>query len=124
MPAPPKIVPADPKLWRQGFVDLRPSVVPCPGFTLQSCGGAHEACVEFPDRWADEAAGLGWTTVEAFGVHPEVGTIRPDFCGAMMLSAERVSSVSDKHMRFRNMTFYRYKLGRPSGAVSLLTFGR
>ena len=81
---------------------------------MQSWGGAHEACVEFLDRWADEAAGLDWTTLELFGVHPEVGTIRPDFCGAMMLSAERVSAITDKHMRFGNMAFYRDKPGPPA----------
>ena len=124
MPAPPKVVPADPKLRRQGFLDLRPSVVPCPGFTFQSWGGAHEAFVEFLDRWADEAVALGWTTLECFGVHPEVGTIRPDFCGAMVLSAERVSAITDKHMRFGKTTFYRDTPGRPSGAVPLWTFGR
>ena len=123
MPAP-AIIPADPKLWRKAFIDLRPSVVPCPGFTLQSWGGAHEACVEFLDRWADEAASLNWTTLELFGVHPQVGTIRPDFCGAMVLSAERVSAITDKHMRFGNMTFYRDKPGRPNGAVPLWLFGR
>jgi hypothetical protein len=120
----PKLVPADPQAWRAAFLNLRPSVVPCPGFTLQSWGGAHEACVEFLDRWADEAASLGWTTLEVFGVHPEVGTIRPDFCGAMVLSAERVSAITDKHMRFGNMTFYRDKPGRPNGAVPLWLFGR
>lgn len=120
----PTIIPADPKLWRKAFIDLRPSVVPCPGFTLQSWGGAHEACVEFLDRWADEAASFNWTTLELFGVHPQVGTIRPDFCGAMVLSAERVSAITDRHMRFGNMTFYRDKPGRPNGAVPLWLFGR
>ena len=124
MPASPKIVPADPKLWRKAFIDLRPSVVPCPGFTLQSWGGTHEACIEFLDRWADEAASLSWTTLKLFGVHPEAGTIRPDFCGAMVLSTERVSAITDKHMRFGNMTFYRDKPGRPNSAVPLWLFGR
>lgn len=120
----PKLVPADPKLWRQGFLDLRPSVVPCPGFTLQSWGGAHEACVEFFDRWADEAVSLGWSTLDLFGVHPEAGTIRPDFCGAMVLSAERVSGIDETRIRFGNMTFYRGKHGRPTGGVPLWQFGK
>jgi hypothetical protein len=120
----PKLVPADPKLWRQGFLDLRSSVVPCPGFTLQSWGGAHEACIDFLDRWADQAVALGWTTLECFGVHPEAGTIRVDFCGAMVLSAERVSGLTGTHMRFGNMTFYREKPGRPGGGVPLWAFGR
>lgn len=123
MPAP-AIIPADPKLWRKAFIDLRPSVVPCPGFTLQSWGGAHEAGIDFLDRWADEAAALGWTTLDLFGVHPEAGAIRSDFCGAMALSTERVSAITDKHMQFGNMTFYRDKPGKPNGAVPLWLFGR
>jgi hypothetical protein len=124
MPAPPKIVPADPALWRKAFLNLRPSVVPCPGFTLQSWGGAHEACVDFLDRWADQAATFGWTTLECFGVHPQVGTIRPDFCGAMVLGGEKVSAVLDDRIAFERTTYRRDKPGRPSGAVPLWLFGR
>lgn len=42
----------------------------------------------------------------------------------MVLSAERVSAITDKQMRFGNMTFYRDKPGWPSGAVPLWLFGR
>ncbi|POR42583.1 hypothetical protein [Methylobacterium sp. V23] len=66
--AKPKLIPAEPKLWHQGFLDLRPSVVPCPSFTLEFWGSAHEAYVEFLDL---------------LGVHPDVGTIRPDFRGVI-----------------------------------------
>ena len=124
MPATPKIVPADPKLWRQGFLDLRPSVVPCPGFTLQSWGATHEKCMDFLDRWADEAVALGWTTLDCFGVHSQIGTVRPDFCGALVLSGERVSGITETRMRFVNTTFYRDTPGRPEGAVPLWLFGR
>lgn len=58
----PKIVPADPQAWRQGFLNLRPSVVPCPGLTMESWAGVHEKCVDFFDRWADEATGVEITT--------------------------------------------------------------
>jgi hypothetical protein len=86
--------------------------------------GRHETCVDFLDRWADQAVALGWTTLEIFGVHPEAGTIRPDFCGAMVLGTERVSEIDETRMRFVNTTFYRNVPGRPSGAVPLWTFGR
>jgi len=120
----PKLIPADPQLWRQGFLDFRPSVVPCPGFTLQSWGGAHEACIDFLDRWADQAVALGWTTLEVFGVHPEASTVRPDFCGAMVLGTERVSGIDENRIRFVNTTYYRNTPGRPRGAVPLWMFGR
>ena len=120
----PAIVPADPKLWRQGFLDLRPSAVPCPGFTTQSWGGTHEKCIDFLDRWAEEAAALGWTTLDLFGVHPEAGVIRPDFCGAIVMSDAKVSAITDRRIAFLNTAFYRDTPGRPTGAVPLWLFGR
>ena len=78
MSASPQIVPADPQAWRQGFLNLRPSVVPCPGLTMQSWGSVHEKCADFLDRWADEAAGLGWTTLDLFANAQRVGVIRVD----------------------------------------------
>lgn len=76
-------------------------------------------CVQFRDRRDDEAAVLGWTTLELFGVHPEAGMTRPYFCGAKVLSAERVSEIDGACLWFGNMTVYQDKPGRPSGAVAL-----
>lgn len=124
MPATYQIVPADPNLWRKVFLDLRSSVVPCPGFTLQSWGGTHKKCIDFLDRWADEAVSLGWTTLELFGVHPQAGIVRPDFCGAIVISDAKVSAVTTSRIAFLNTAFYRDTPGRPSGAVPLWLFGR
>jgi hypothetical protein len=71
-------------LWGKAFLDLRPSVSPCPGLTGANWAAIHENAVTFLDRWADEAVRLGWTTLDCFGVHPEAGTIRPDYCGAVI----------------------------------------
>ncbi|KQP67605.1 hypothetical protein [Methylobacterium sp. Leaf112] len=124
MSAAPKIVPADPHAWRQGFLNLRPNVVPCPGLTLQSWAGVHEACIAFLDARADEAAVLGWTTLDLFGVHPEAGVVRADFCGALVMSGERVSAITENRMAFVNTAYYRDKPGRPTGAVPIWLFGR
>jgi len=124
MPATPAIIPADPKLWRQGFLNLRPSVVPCPGLTAQSWASTHEKCIDFLDRWADEAVGLGWTTLELFGVHPEAGLIRPDFCGGIVMSGDKVSAITANRIVFVNTAHYRDTPGRPTGAVPIWLFGR
>ena len=123
MPASP-IAPADPALWRKAFLDLRPSVVPCPGFTALSWANTHEKCVDFLNRWADEAAALGWTTLELFGVHPSVGLVRPDFCGGIVISDAKVTAVTTNRIAFVNTAHYRDTPGRPDGAVPLWRFGR
>ncbi|KQQ39127.1 hypothetical protein ASF58_22815 [Methylobacterium sp. Leaf125] len=67
---------------------------------------------------------LGWTTLGLFGVHPEAGTIRPDYCGALIIGAEPVSAITETRMRFANTTFYRNTPGKPTGGVSLWQFGK
>ncbi|GJD30059.1 hypothetical protein PMNALOAF_1302 [Methylobacterium adhaesivum] len=124
MPAAPAVIPADPKLWRKGFLDLRPSVVPCPDLTAQSWASVHEKCVDFLDRWAEEAAGLGWTTLDLFGVHRHVGLIRFDYCGGVVMSGDKVSAITASRIAFVNTAHYRDTPGRPSGAVPIWLFGR
>lgn len=45
----PKLVPADPALWRKAFLDLRPNVSPCPGLTGANWAATHENAVTFLD---------------------------------------------------------------------------
>jgi hypothetical protein len=51
--------------------------------------------------------GLGWTTLDLFGVHPEAGAIRPDFCGALVLSDAPITAITANRMAFLNTAFYR-----------------
>ena len=118
------IIPADPQVWRKGFLDLRLGVSPCSGLTGANWTAIHEKGIDFLDRWADEAAALGWTTLDLFGVHPTAGTVRIDFFGALVMSTGLVSGVTENRMRFTNMRFYRDKPCRPTGAVPLWLFGR
>lgn len=124
MPATPAIIPADPKLWRQGFLDLRPTVSPCPGLTGANWTAIHAKSLDFLDRWADQAAALGWTTLDLWGVNPKNGTVRADFCGALVMSTDLVTAITEQRMQFTNTTYYRDKPGRPEGAVPLWLFGK
>lgn len=45
----------------------------------------REKALAFIDRFSAEAHRLGWTAPQLFGVHPEHGTVRVDFCGALMI---------------------------------------
>jgi hypothetical protein len=118
------IISANPQVWRNGFLDLRPSVSPCPGLTGANWTGIHAKGIDFLDRWADEAAAMGWTTLDLFGGHPKVRTVRVDFCGALMMSTDFVLRITENRMRFTNTTFHRDTPGRPDGAVALWLFGR
>jgi len=97
---------------------------PCPGLTGANWAAIHENAVIFLDRWADEAVRLGWTTLDLFGVHPEAGTTRSNYCGALIIGAEPVSAITETRMQFANTTFYRDTLGKPTGSVPLWQFGK
>lgn len=124
MPATPAIIPADPKLWRAGFLDLRPTVSPCPGLTGPNWTAIHAKGLDFLDRWADQAADLGWTTLDLWGVNPRNGTIRVDYCGAMVIGNAMVTEVTAEHIKWQNATYQRVKAARPEGAVPLWPFGK
>ena len=74
------------RAWREAFARLSPTMAPCPGFRPGRWPEVHTACLRFLSDHADRAAALGWSTTELFGVHPEVGAVRVDACGALMVS--------------------------------------
>jgi hypothetical protein len=57
-------------------------------------------------------------------IHPEAGTIRPDYCGEVIMGAKAVSAITETRMRFVNTTYYQDTPGRPTGGVPLWQFGR
>ncbi|MCJ2108261.1 hypothetical protein MKK70_23415 [Methylobacterium sp. E-041] len=75
----------------------------------------REAAIEFLDQFGDEAATLDWSTLDLFGVHPAAGVIRVDYCGALMLSGERVRAIESNRILFGMTTYYRDVPGRPEG---------
>ncbi|KQO53584.1 MULTISPECIES: hypothetical protein [unclassified Methylobacterium] len=114
-----KIEPNSPQAWREAFLHMKPSVVPCPGLTPVSWQAVHAASLDFLDKYADEAGRLGWTTLQLFGVHPDLGVIRSDFCGAMVLSGDLVTEVHPDFIRFARTRYFRNVPGRPIGAVPI-----
>ncbi|MCJ2079876.1 hypothetical protein [Methylobacterium sp. J-090] len=124
MSAAPKIIPADAQAWRQSFLNLRPSVSPCPGLTGTNWTAVHARGLDFLERWADEAITLGWTTLDVWGVHPQIGTIRADYCGGMTMGTALVTGITENRIFSGYATFYRDTPGRPTGAVPIWLFGR
>lgn len=116
-----KIEPGSPQAWREAFLNMKPSVVPCFGLTPTTWPAVHAASLDFLDKHADEAGRLGWTTLQLFGVHPDLGVIRSDFCGAMVLSGDLVTEVHADFIRFARTRYFRNVPGRPTGAVPIWT---
>ncbi len=79
----------------------------------------NAAALDFLDFYADEAVSFGWSTLELFGVHPELGDLRSDYCGALVLSGEKVSGVEPNRLLFQRTHYRRDVPGVPSGGVPL-----
>ncbi|GJD58635.1 hypothetical protein [Methylobacterium dankookense] len=58
----------------------------------------------FLDRFGEQAQNLGWTDIELFGVHPQMGTIRVDPCGAIMLAGKEAHWMIADRIDFGNTT--------------------
>ncbi len=74
-----------------------------------------ESALDFVDRFGAEAAALGWSAPQLFGVHPQNGTLRTDWCGALMLSGQRATGIDVRCVAFGNTSAYRDTLGAPVG---------
>jgi hypothetical protein len=94
---------------RVALLGLSPDHNPFPGFRAHAWVRVWANALHFADRHGAEAHGLGWTAEELFGVHPVVGVIRVDCCGALMLSnAGRILAVETDLIRYANgLTFRR-----------------
>ncbi|MEN3238308.1 hypothetical protein PUR29_33205 [Methylobacterium ajmalii] len=85
--------------WSRGLASLSPGVVPCRGLRPDEWAETHRRCQEFVERWGMQAHAAGWDTVSLFGVSPDLGTIRGDFCGALMPFTRDVSEVTSEWIR-------------------------
>jgi hypothetical protein len=65
------------------------------------------------ERFGAQAVELGWTDLDLFSVHPQHGTIRPDFCGALVQASAKVSSLDAERIGFGNTAYYRTQVGNP-----------
>ena len=109
--------------WRLAFAALSPDRIPCPGYTSTGWASVHARVLAFLDTFGDQAEALGWTAPRLFNVHPEIGVIRPDACGGLVLPiggpvrAITAATISFGHLTHRDMP------GRAQG-VLVWDFGR
>lgn len=65
---------------------MKTSVPPCPGLPGVKWAAVRAAALDALDRFDAELTEHNWTASELFGVHPQAGVIRANFCGALVLS--------------------------------------
>lgn len=73
-----------PRRWAEGFARLDIAGRP-PDFTEKAWRQLIEDGGRFLDRWASEAARLGWTALDVFGVHPAAPSTNYDAIGLVPL---------------------------------------
>jgi hypothetical protein len=93
--------------WREAFARLSAETPPCRGINFKKWPEMHTVALRFLSDHADRAAELGWTTEELFGVHRDVGAVRVDACGALMVSGGMpVVSVEKDRISFGITSYY------------------
>ena len=121
-PAPVPPAGSDLALWCTGLATLDPGAAPCPDYRGLAWSRVLSRAVAFLDTFGAQAEALGWQTHELFGVHPEVGTVRPEHCGALVLtSGGAVRAITAETIAFDRGT-YRRALEQPQG-VPVWSFG-
>lgn len=101
--------------WRAAIERLPATVAPCPSLAQASWAAIRENCLDFIDRHGAEAHRLGWTAAQLFGVHPKHGTLRAEWCGALMVHNERALGVEFARVVFERTSGYRGRQGQREG---------
>lgn len=111
----PDPLPPEATEWRKAFGTLRPTSPPCRYVSANAWANIHEACNDFIERFGAEAVRMGWTAPELFGVHPDHGLLRVDWCGVMMIGGRKAVAIERDRIAFGNLTGYRNVPGAPVG---------
>ena len=101
--------------WRDALDNLSPHASPCRYLVPAKWAAIREDAIAFCDRHGAEAHRLGWTAAELFAVHPEHGTLRIDYCGALMMTELHPSAVEATRIVTARGSAYRNKPGQVWG---------
>ncbi|MCP1556652.1 UNVERIFIED_ORG: hypothetical protein M2438_005328 [Methylobacterium sp. SuP10 SLI 274] len=101
--------------WRDRIERMNPATSPCPGLHGETWQRVHAAMLVFLERFGAEAVDLGWSELDLFGVHPKVGIIRADHCGALVVGGRAAQWIDPTRINFGNLTYYRDTPGQPRG---------
>ena len=75
----------------------------------------RRSALDFLDGFGVEASRLGWTAPELFAVHPEHGTLRLDYYGALMVSGAKALGVDADGVLFERGSARRNQPGQAFG---------
>lgn len=100
--------------WHAGLASLSPSQAPCRDYRGDDWSRVYNDALAFLDTFGSQAEALGWQTSELWGVHPDLGTIRVDHCGALVLGSGPVRAITADAVYF-NGGAYRRKPGHYPG---------
>lgn len=110
--------------WRAGMVSFVGSGAPCPGLGLDVWERTRYRVAPFLDKFGDRAVALGWDAHDLFGVDPEVGLVRPERCGALMLSRGRqIVTIDDRAVTFDDGRKFE-KSARANPSIPVWEFAR
>ncbi|WP_091678236.1 hypothetical protein [Methylobacterium sp. 275MFSha3.1] len=101
--------------WRDQIERLSEHASPCRYLTPTRWAAMRANALAFIDQHGAEAHRLGWTAEQLFGVHPEHGSLRVDYCGVLMVVSEPAKGVEAQRILFERLTGYRYKVGQVWG---------
>jgi len=93
--------------WRDQIQRLSEHASPCRYLAPAKWSAMRENALVFLDQHGAEAHGLGWTAPQLFGVHPRQGTVRVDYCGALMLGSDPARGVEANRVLFERTSAYR-----------------
>jgi hypothetical protein len=105
--------------WRDQLERISERASPCRYLTPAQWATMRESAIDFCDRFGAEAHRLGWTDRQLFGVHPEHGTLRVDYCGALMVAGKKVHGVEANRVVFERTAGYRDTPGKVRGPPPL-----
>lgn len=101
--------------WRANIERLSPHASPCRHLPPARWTEIRKNCLDFIDRFGVDAHRLGWTASQLFGVHPKHGTLRTEWCGALMVHDGRAHRAEFARVVFGWTSVHRGKQGQRDG---------
>ena len=112
----PTLLPNPVAMWHGAIENISERASPCRYLTPAQWAVMRESALDFCTRFGAEAHSLGWTAPQLFGVHPEHGTLRVEYCGALMVAGKQATGVHPDRIAFERTAAYRDTPGKVWGA--------
>lgn len=99
--------------WRDQIERTSERASPCRYLTPTQWATFRESAIDFCDRFGADA--LARTDRQMFWVHALHGTLRVDYCGALMIAGKKAQAVEADRVVFERTAGYRTTPGRAWG---------